>query len=166
MEPTLRIWVAGTDDYPLVEGWMREYVDWLPFDVNDFQDVEREMADVAAEYGPPKGLAVLAALGVDLAGVAGVRRISSGVAELKRMWVRPPARRRGVGRWLADRAIAEARARGYRSVRLDTVSDVMSEANHLYESLGFADISPYRINPLPAARFMELDLEEDQTEAI
>jgi ribosomal protein S18 acetylase RimI-like enzyme len=65
-----------------------------------------------------------------------------------------------VGRWLADRAIAEARARGYRSVRLDTVSDVMTEANQLYESLGFTDVGPYRVNPLPAARFMELDLKK------
>lgn len=161
MEPVLKIWVAGSGDYPLVEGLMREYIDWLPFDASDLQDVEREMSELSVEYGPPKGLAVLAALGDDLAGVAGVRRISIGVAELKRMWVRPTARRRGVGRWLADRAIAEARAMGYRSVRLDTISDVMSEANHLYESLGFDDVSPYRINPLPAARFMELDLNKD-----
>ena len=161
MEPVLKIWVAGSDDYPLVEGLMREYIDWLPLDASDLQDVEREMSEVSVEYGPPTGLAVLAALDDDLAGVAGVRRISIGVAELKRMWVRPTARRRGVGRWLADRAIAEARAMGYRSVRLDTISDVMSEANHLYKSLGFDDVSPYQTNPLPAARFMELNLDKD-----
>jgi GNAT superfamily N-acetyltransferase len=160
MEPALRIWVASSDDYELVEGLMREYVDWLPFHVSDFQDVERELSDVSTEYGPPKGIAVLAALGEELAGVAGVRHFSRAVAELKRMWVRPTARGRGVGRWLADRAIAEARARGYRSVRLDTVSDVMTEANQLYESLGFTDVDPYRVNPLPAARFMELDLKK------
>jgi len=161
MEPVLKIWVAGSDDYPLVEGLMREYIDWLPLDASDLQDVEREMSEVSVEYGPPTGLAVLAALDDDLAGVAGVRRISIGVAELKRMWVRPTARRRGVGRWLADRAIAEARAMGYRSVRLDTISDVRSEANHLYKSLGFDDVSPYQTNPLPAARFMELNLDKD-----
>lgn len=161
MEPTLRLWVASSEDYPLVEGLMREYVDWLPFDVSDFQDIERELSEVATEYGPPKGIAVLAALGDELAGVAGVRHFSPRVAELKRMWVRPTARGRGVGRWLADRAVAEARAKGYRSVRLDTVSDVMAEANQLYESLGFTDVAPYRANPLPAARFMELDLEEE-----
>ena len=157
----LRIWVATVDDYETVEGLMREYVDWLPFDASDFQDVEREMSELAVEYGPPEGFAVLAAVGDDLAGVAGVRRLSAGVAELKRMWVRPEVRGRGVGRWLADRAIAEARARGYRSVRLDTVTDVMTEANRLYESLGFTDIVPYRHNPLPSARFMELDLEDE-----
>ena len=161
MEPVLKIWVAGISDYPVVEGLMREYVDWLPFDTVDLQDVEREIADVSIEYGPPKGLAVLAALGDDLAGVAGVRHISRGVAELKRMWVRPTARGRGVGRWLADRAIAEARAKGYRSVRLDTVSDVMTEATNLYESLGFTDITPKRATPIQAARFMELDLEKE-----
>jgi len=161
MEPPLKIWVATEHDYPLVESLMREYIDWLPFDVSEFQDVDRELEDVSSEYGPPNGLAVLAALGEEPAGVAGVRRLSPGVAELKRMWVRPDARGRSVGRWLADRAVAEARVKGYRSVRLDTVSDVMTEANRLYESLGFTEIGSYRANPLPAARFMELDLEKE-----
>ncbi len=161
MEPTLRIWVASGDDYGLVEGLMREYVDWLPSDVSDLQDIERELDEVSIEYGPPNGFAVLASLEDDLAGVAGVRRFSRGVAELKRMWVRPDARGRGVGRWLADRAVTEARARGFRSVRLDTVTDVMAEANLLYESMGFTDIAPYRANVLPAARFMEFGLEEE-----
>jgi len=161
MEPTIRIWVANGDDYSLVEGLMREYVDWLPVDVKDFPDIERELDQALIEYGPPKGFAVLASLGDDLAGVAGVRRFSRGVAELKQMWVRPDARGRGVGRWLADRAVTEAKARGFRSVRLDTVTDVMTEANLLYESMGFTDISPYRVNPLPAARIMEFGLEEE-----
>ena len=161
MGQALRVWIATENDYRLVKVLMREYVDWLPFDVSKFQDVERELADVSSEYGPPNGLAVLAALGDEPAGVAGVRRLSPGVAELKRMWVRPDARGHSVGRWLADRAIAEARAQGYRSVRLDTVSDVMTEANRLYESLGFTEIGSYRANPLPAARFMELDLEKE-----
>ena len=49
MDEPLRIWVATEHDYPIVEGLMREYVDWLPFDVSDFQDVEREMTDVSVE---------------------------------------------------------------------------------------------------------------------
>ena len=161
MEPVLKIWVAADEDYPLVEGLMREYVDWLPFDVTDLQEIDWAMDNVAEEYGPPRGFAVLAALGDDLAGVAGVRHISLGVAELKRMWVRPTARGRGIGRWLADRAIAEARGKGYRSVRLDTITDVMTEATHLYQSLGFTASRPYRVTPIPAARFMELNFEEE-----
>ena len=47
MEPVLKIWVAGISDYPVVEGLMREYVDWLPFDTVDLQDVERELAAVS-----------------------------------------------------------------------------------------------------------------------
>jgi len=42
-------------------------------------------------------------------------------------------------------------------VRLDTVAS-MTEANRLYESLGFGDIAPYRDNPLPGARFLEMEL--------
>lgn len=156
----MRLWVARPDEYETVERLMREYVSWLPFDVSEFQDFDREMAEIQSEYGPPSGLAMLASLDERLAGVAGVRRVGPATAELKRMWVRPEARGHGLGQQMARRAIAEARGLGYRSVRLDTVTDVMTEANHLYDKLGFVEIEPYRDNPLPGARFMELDLDE------
>ncbi|MGB7859906.1 MAG: GNAT family N-acetyltransferase [Acidimicrobiia bacterium] len=156
----MRLWVAREDEYGTVETLMREYVEWLPFDVNEFQDFEREMREIATEYGPPRGLAVLASLEDEPAGVAGVRSLTGRTAELKRMWVRPNARGRGLGKQLARRAVSEARKLGYRSVRLDTVADVMGEANRLYERLGFNEIDPYRDNPQPSARFMELDLDE------
>lgn len=156
----MRLWVARPDEYETVERLMREYVSWLPFDVSEFQDFDREMAEIQSEYGPPSGLAMLASLDERLVGVAGVRRVGPATAELKRMWVRPEARGHGLGQQMARRAIAEARGLGYRSVRLDTVTDVMTEANHLYDKLGFVEIAPYRDNPLPGARFMELDLDE------
>lgn len=159
--PDLVIKQAAGDDYAVVAALMREYIDWLPFDVSGFQDVEREMADLPSEYGPPGGVALLAILEGRPVGVVGVRRFSGDVAELKRMWVRPEGRGAGLGRALATAARSVAGDLGYRTIRLDTVAGLMDGANRLYESLGFHDIAPYRDNPIPGARFMELDLPAD-----
>ncbi len=156
--PGIRVTSAGPGDYQLIEELMREYVAWLPFDVTTFQDFEREMADIELEYGPPSGFAYLAYLHGEPVGVVGVREIDESAAELKRMWVQPAARRHGIGAIMVRAAGYEALAKGYRYLRLDTVTGAMDAANRLYERMGFVDIESYRHNPLPDARFMELDL--------
>ncbi|MFL5962015.1 MAG: GNAT family N-acetyltransferase [Gaiellaceae bacterium] len=134
---------------------LREYAASLPFAL-DFQDFDRELAELPGAYAPPRG-ALLLARG---AGCVGVRPIEGTLCELKRLYVRPSARGTGLGRLLTEAIVAEARRLGYTHLRLDTTPS-MAAAQSLYEQLGFREIPPYRPNPVPGARFLELDLWAD-----
>jgi GNAT superfamily N-acetyltransferase len=76
----------------------------------------------------------------------GVMRLDAGVAEIKRMYVRPGARSRGVARALLEALEQTARDLGYESVRLDT-GPKQQHALALYRSAGYADVPPYNDNP-------------------
>ncbi|MDG4668040.1 GNAT family N-acetyltransferase [Mycobacterium sp. 236(2023)] len=104
---------------------------------------------VAEDPSPPDGAFLLA----DLAGVldgpiacAGLRRLTAETGEIKRMYVAPAARGRGVARKLLARIEEEARVIGYRSVRLDTASGMVA-AQGLYGAAGYRRIDDYNGNP-------------------
>jgi GNAT superfamily N-acetyltransferase len=112
------------------------------------------------KFAPPAGLLLLAEWQDRMAGIAGLRRLDASTGEVKRMYVRPMARGRGVGRALLHGLIAEARLMGYRLVRLDSAR-FMAAAHALYRSAGFQEIEPYPGSEIPEAFqsnwiFMEL----------
>jgi putative acetyltransferase len=139
-------------DLEEVRTLFREYATSLPFAL-DFQDFDRELADLPGAYAAPRG-ALLLARG---AGCVGLRPLEETTCEMKRLYVRPSVRGTGLGRRLAEAVVAEARRLGYAHMRLDTVPG-MDSAQTLYERLGFHEIPPYRPNPIQGARFLELEL--------
>ena len=77
---------------------------------------------------------------------------------MKRLYVRPEFRGKGLGRTLTESIIEAAREIGYQRLRLDTLPGKMDQAIAMYRSLGFKDIERYYDNPYDTAAFMELTL--------
>jgi putative acetyltransferase len=147
---------ATSEDLAAVRALFLEYADSLGFDLS-FQDFPGEIASLPGAYAPPGGCILLATEGADVAGCVALHNWEGVVSEMKRLYVRPAYRGRGVGRLLAEAVVARAVELGYARMRLDTVP-AMSEAIGLYRTLGFRPIAPYRANPIPGALYFERDL--------
>lgn len=123
-----------------------------------FQNFDQELAGLPGDYSPPDGRLLLAHVKDELAGCVALHKLQPEICEMKRLYLRPQFRGKGLGRVLANAIIAEARIIGYKMMRLDTVEPVMKDAVELYRSLGFYEIAPYRANPMPGTLYMELKL--------
>ena len=123
-----------------------------------FQNFDKELAGLPGDYAPPDGRLLLAEYEGQLAGCVALHKLETGICEMKRLYLRPPFRGKGLGRALTERIVAEARQIGYRRIRLDTVEPVMKDAVAMYRRIGFKEIPPYRPNPIAGAMYMELEL--------
>jgi len=149
-----RIEAATIDQMDEVRGLFREYAASLSVDLC-FQNFAAELAALPGSYDPILVASVPGASG--LAGCVALRAISDTIGEMKRLYLRPQHRGRGLGRQLAEAIIDAAREKGYDALRLDTLPE-MQDAIPLYRGLGFREISPYCANPVSGALFLELPL--------
>lgn len=135
----------------------REYEKWLGLDLC-FQGFESELAGLPGKYAPPNGRLYLAYSDEKLAGCIALRDLGDGICEMKRLFVRDKFRGQKIGIALIEKIIEDARAIGYRALRLDTFPPKMGKAASLYETHGFRPIEPYYENPNSDVLFMELSL--------
>jgi len=177
----MQLVAAHTASYlPSVRQLFEEYAAELQADL-DFQGFSHELAELPGKYAPPRGALLLAiesaragatvgAAGavpspvliephglVTVLGCVALRPLNAETCEMKRLYVRPAARGRGLGRALAEAIINTGRSAGYRRMWLDTLSR-LKPALELYRALGFTEIPPYYPNLLPGVLYLGLEL--------
>ncbi len=138
----------------------REYAESLGVDLC-FQNFEAELAALPGEYVAPQGALLLALVDGEVAGCGALRALPgtdyANACEMKRLYVRQPFRRFGLGRLLAQALLDRGVQAGYSTMLLDTL-DEMEAARELYASLGFEEIPPYYFNPIAGAHYLKADL--------
>jgi putative acetyltransferase len=128
------------------------------------QNMEAELAALPGKYASPAGGMWIARIGEHDVGCVAVRPLGGaggvmvpGECELKRMYVRPGWRGRGIGARLVRVAVGFAKAAGYQVMRLDT-SDSMHAAMAVYARAGFVRCDRYNDDPMPDTVWFRLDL--------
>ena len=159
----------------------RDYANSLAVDLR-FQNFEDELAALPGDYAAPRGVLLLALVGVDdprgrasgapmlmrdngqpayVAACGALRPLDTAddpnAAEMKRLYVRPGFRGMGLGRQMAEALLDSGRSAGYSCVLLDTLDD-MESARALYVDLGFEEVPPYYHNPIAGAHYLKVAL--------
>jgi ribosomal protein S18 acetylase RimI-like enzyme len=149
---------AGTaDEYEQGKMLFEEYAGSLNFDLA-YQDFKKELHNINRQYKSPDGALLLCfTADANAVGCAGVRKFEAGVAELKRLYVKPAYRSLKIGKQLLEAAISTARQLNYTCIRLDTVPG-QAKAQELYRRLGFYEIPSYRYSPIAGTLFFEKKL--------
>jgi GNAT superfamily N-acetyltransferase len=132
-----------------------EYLNWVNSRVKEGFGIEFDIRTILEQdmrslgkFLPPDGRLLLAADEHNAAGLICLRRLDQGIGEIKRMYVRPHERGKGIGNALLSIVIDEARTIGYGRLRLDSAR-FMNEAHSLYWKLGFVGIGPYPGSEIP-----------------
>jgi ribosomal protein S18 acetylase RimI-like enzyme len=123
-----------------------------------FQGFAGELDALPGSYATPAGRLMLAVDETIVLGCVALRPLQGHECEMKRLYVRYPARGSGVGRLLTTSVLDEARSLGYRRVLLETLPS-MGTAIELYRSLGFQEVAPSRPNPIAGALYFALELQ-------
>jgi GNAT superfamily N-acetyltransferase len=122
-----------------------------------FRDFEGEVGTLPGEYAPPEGRLLLATYRRRPAGCVGVSKLNDGACKMKRLYVRPEFRGKGIGRDLALAAIHAGRGLGYTRMGLWTFP-FMKEAIALYRTLGFRLVEVHKSHSGRKVLRMELPL--------
>ncbi len=149
---------ALDEDLDEVRRLFRAYADWLQAEVC-LADFEAELASLPGDYATPAGGIWLADNHGTKLGVVALRPLAEPAAcEMKRLWVVPEGRGRGLGKALLQACIDGARARRRKLLYLETLSARMPEAERLYRRAGFVETEPYADDRRPEVRCLALSL--------
>jgi ribosomal protein S18 acetylase RimI-like enzyme len=146
-----------------IQALFSEYTDLLIKDSPEFssylklQNYDAEVEHLADKYGLPDGRLYLARMDGRAAGCIALRKLDRETCEMKRLYVRPEFRGRGIAEQLVKTIIDDAGSIGYRAMLLDTLP-FLREAIHLYRKLGFYEVKSYNNSPMDTLIYLRLDL--------
>ena len=129
-----------------------EYADYLRI-----QRFETELNHPEKKYGEPDGRLYLAQVNGEAAGCIAMKRLDETRCEMKRLYIRPAFRGRGIARHLVELLLAEAQRDGYEAMVLDTFP-FLGHAVQLYRDMGFYEIPGYTPSPIDPTIYMCKDL--------
>lgn len=121
------------------------------------QSYDDELSYLPEKYAPPYGSIYVISCDGEIAGMGALTRLDEEYGEVKRIYLYPAFRGKGLSLPLMEQLLSDARSYGYRHVRLDTFP-AMTAALGLYDKLGFYQIPRYNNNPLERALFYQIDL--------
>ncbi len=135
---------------------LREYMESRNFD-DALGDYQYELDHLQLKYGHPEGAMLIGRENKAAVGCVAFQRLSKEICEMKRLYVTPSARGKGVGKLLIQHILIKAKQVGYQKMRLDSHA-TMIKAIQLYQQVGFYEIGKYNQNPLKGVRFFEKSL--------
>lgn len=152
----IQITVANPEEHAQpIRDLFWEYLQWANKKVEENFGVSFDIAAMLEDdmntldkFMPPKGRLLLGYIDAQPMGIACLKTLTDSIGEIKRMYVRPQARNRGLGRRLLNQLLEEARQIGYERVRLDSAR-FMAEAHQLYRTSGFREIEAYEGSEIP-----------------
>ncbi len=170
----INIVVASQDQHtPQIRDLFWEYLQWANSRTNEEFKVNFDIATMLEDdmghlnkFMPPKGRLLLGYNEDQLAGIGCLKELTPEIGEIKRMYVCPEHRGKGLGRGLISRLLEEAKRVGYTLIRLDSAG-FMKEAHQLYKTTGFHEIEAYEGSEIPKEFqnhwiFMEMNISENQ----
>jgi carbonic anhydrase len=150
------ILVKTEEEYKAAAKLFAEYAAWLAVDL-DFQHFDEELQNLQQVYNAADGGIILCKTDKEFIASVAIRKISTEIAELKRMYVQPAYQHKGIGQQLLEKAFVLAENCNYQYIRLDTLSHMLPAIN-LYQKNGFCKIPAYYHNPISGAVYFERKL--------
>ena len=137
---------TSNDHFDVARKLFTEYATWLNVDLC-FQHFDSELENLENIYAPPNGDLILCKDAGEYIGCVGIRHFSDTVAEMKRLYVKPGARKSGIGTSLVKEAELSAMKKGYMEIKLDTLNTMITAVD-LYKKNGYKETESYYNNPL------------------
>ncbi|MFT5884454.1 MAG: putative acetyltransferase [Arcticibacterium sp.] len=120
-----------------------------------FQNFAGEMDSLPGVYSEPEGcILVLENDKAKLLGAVALKKLENGICEMKRLYLEPSVRKSGFGKKMANAIMDEAKHKGYKTMKLDTLQR-LETAVGIYKKMGFVSTKPYNYNPENTVLYFE-----------